>query len=163
MMMMSRADRLFKIARTTAIAGLVLAAYSFIDGTFWRGFGEEEFVMLVLFCIIFDASVLYVEGYLLCRKLPHIEETAEEPEWFKKLFKAAFSPPLLIVLFGLFNGATELITLFSEGDFFPNVLLGIIVAAVVALFTPLIPAANLVIILYLYRKNKRRKIKKGRT
>lgn len=163
MTMITKADRLFKIARATAIAGVLIAAYSFIDGSFWRGFGENEFVILVIFCFIFDASVLYVEGYLLCMKLPHIEETAEEPEWFGKLFRAAFSPLVLIVLFGLFNGATELLTLFSEGDFWPNVLIGILAAAMIALFTPLIPAANLIIILYFYRKNKRKKYIGSRT
>ena len=158
MMMTEKAGKLFKAACMTVIAGAVIAGYTFIDHSFWRGFGEEEFVILVIFCIIFDTALLYAEGYLLCRKLQPPGETAEEPLWFRRLFMAAFSPPVLILLFGLINGATEVFTLFSENQFLVNFFIGVIVALILLLLFPVIPAANLVIILYIYRKNKRRKI-----
>ena len=156
MTMLTKADKFFRIARVVVIVGVIIAAYTFIDGSFWRGFGEEEFVMLVIFCVLFDVSLLYCEGYLLCRNLPGITE-AEEPLWFRRLFMAAFSPLALTLLFGLINGITEWITFFSENQFGVNVLLGVIAALVFLLVVPVIPSANLVIILYLYRRHKRKK------
>ena len=101
---MDKAEKIFKAARIITFIGIIVAAYSFIDGTFWRGFGDDELIFLLIFLAVFDLSLLYTTGYFLVHRLPLPEETAEEPLWFRRMFYLAFSPIALIIEFGIFNG-----------------------------------------------------------
>ena len=154
---MDKAEKIFKAARIITFIGIIVAAYSFIDGTFWRGFGDDELIFLLIFLAVFDLSLLYTTGYFLVHRLPLPEETAEEPLWFKRTFYLAFSPIALIIGFGIFNGLTGEYVLFTRGSFWDDFLIGAVLAAGFLLLVPVIFVANLIIILYLYRRHKRKK------
>ena len=155
--MMSKGRKLFRLSCIITAIGVFISVCSFVDGTFWRGFGENELVILLIFLAVFDTSLLYMTGYFLVHRLPFPEETAEEPLWFRRTFYLAFSPIALIIGFGIFNGLTGTFTLFTRGTFWDDFMIGAYLALGFLLLVPVIFVANLIIILYLYRRHKRKK------
>ena len=47
--MMSKGRKLFRLSCIITAIGVFISVCSFVDGTFWRGFGENELVILLIF------------------------------------------------------------------------------------------------------------------
>jgi hypothetical protein len=151
--MTEKAAKLFKWSKRIVAAGVLIAGFAIFDGTFFRGFGEEEFIALGIFYLIFVSALLYTVGYIICMRLPPVGEITEEPKWFIKLYMISKYRTVLIAAFGLFNAITDIFSLFSR-QFFSQFITGALAAFVFMLAIPIIPTANMIIILYLYRKKK---------
>ena len=148
---------IFKITRTVVAFGVLLIAFAIIDGSFFRGFGDDELIISCIFYALFMPSLLYTLGYIAVKKLPSAVETDSEPLWFKRVFTGSLMYPLLIIAVGIFNSFTGVLSFFGSRDFIENFIFGAAAALAFLLIVPVIPAANMMIIIYLYRKNIRKK------
>ena len=153
---------IFKITRIITVICILVAAYAIIDGSFFRGFGDDEFIMALIFYAVFLPSLLYTVGYFIYTKLPDADETGTDPPWFKRLCIGATTYPLIIAAFGVFNAVTGIVEFFGKSEPLGNMIFGLAVALAIMLIVPIIPRANTIIIIYFYRKNRRKKYKDQR-
>ena len=105
---------IFRITRVITVIGILAAAYAIIEGSFFCGFGDDEFIMALIFYAVFLPSLLYTVGYFIYTKLPDADETGTDPPWFKRLCIGATTYPLIIAAFGVFNAVTGIVEFFGK-------------------------------------------------
>ena len=150
---------IFRITRVITVIGILAAAYAIIEGSFFCGFGDDEFIMALIFYAVFLPSLLYSVGYFVYTKLPDDDETETEPLWFRRLCTGATTYPLIIAAFGIFNAVTEAVEFWGNRDKFDYMITGAVVSLAFMLLVPVIPVANIILIIHFYRKNRRKKYK----
>lgn len=148
--------KLYKVSKTTIIICILVLAYAILDGNFFRGFGDDEFIEALIFYSIFLPSLLYTIGYCIYTKLPDTGETETDPPWFRRMCFGATTYPLIIA--GI-SALCAVIGFSGQYDPLEGLLGGFFVTLAVMLIVPVIPVANMILIIHFYRKNRRKKNK----